>query len=121
MKIKTADLSGISLDWAVTKCLGLEDETLDPVTWLETAYPSRCYDYSTDWSLGGPLIEREGISIRLWIDDGWCAHNEPEGSEENGCGYVGTSGGTSLIAAMRCYVASKMGDEIEIPDELLEN
>jgi hypothetical protein len=25
---------------------------------------------------------------------------------------------TPLIAAMRCYVASKMGDEIELPEEL---
>jgi hypothetical protein len=31
-------------------------------------------------------------------------------------GYV--VGPTPLIAAMRCYVASKMGDEIELPEEL---
>jgi hypothetical protein len=28
-------------------------------------------------------------------------------------------GHTPLIAAMRCYVASKLGDEVEIPQELL--
>lgn len=28
-------------------------------------------------------------------------------------------GPTPLIAAMRCYVASKLGDEVEIPEELL--
>jgi hypothetical protein len=27
-------------------------------------------------------------------------------------------GDTPLIAAMRCYVASKLGDEVEIPKEL---
>ena len=27
-------------------------------------------------------------------------------------------GPTPLIAAMRCYVASKLGDEVEVPDEL---
>jgi hypothetical protein len=31
--------------------------------------------------------------------------------------YEGT-GSTPLIAAMRCYVASKLGDEVEIPKEL---
>ena len=28
-------------------------------------------------------------------------------------------GPTPLIAAMRCYVASKLGDEVEVPVELL--
>lgn len=28
-------------------------------------------------------------------------------------------GPTPLIAAMRCFVASKLGDEVEVPDELL--
>jgi hypothetical protein len=27
-------------------------------------------------------------------------------------------GPTPLIAAMRCYVASKLGDEVELPEEL---
>lgn len=27
-------------------------------------------------------------------------------------------GPTTLIAAMRCYVASKLGDEVEVPEEL---
>lgn len=28
-------------------------------------------------------------------------------------------GPTPLIAAMRCYVASKLGDEVDIPEELI--
>jgi hypothetical protein len=33
--------------------------------------------------------------------------------------YISESEGpTPLIAAMRCYVASKLGDEVEIPSEL---
>jgi hypothetical protein len=31
---------------------------------------------------------------------------------------IQTDGPTPLIAAMRCYVASKLGDEIDIPEEL---
>jgi hypothetical protein len=28
-------------------------------------------------------------------------------------------GPTPLIAAMRCYVASKLGDEVDVPEELM--
>lgn len=30
------------------------------------------------------------------------------------------SGPTPLIAAMRCYVASNLGEEVEIPEEVLK-
>jgi len=33
-------------------------------------------------------------------------------------GWTNASGPTPLIAAMRCFVASKVGDEVEIPDIL---
>ena len=29
-------------------------------------------------------------------------------------------GPTPLIAAMRCFVASKLGDEVDVPDELIK-
>ena len=32
---------------------------------------------------------------------------------------LGVEGDTPLMAAMRCYVASKLGDDVEIPEELL--
>ena len=83
MKIKTSELQGAALDWAV--------ELIDGWQW--------CHDYSTNWGHGGPIIEREGIEI--------C----PIGNGE-------FYGDTPLIAAMRCYVASKLGDEVEIPEEL---
>jgi hypothetical protein len=64
--------------------------------------------YSRKWEAGGPIIEREGIAIgKSW--KGWKAFTETSGGE----------GPTPLIAAMRCYVASKMGDTIEVPEELL--
>lgn len=73
------------------------------------------YHPSTDWSQGGPIIERERIDI---VSDpngtaGWMALTYVNFSK------VFKSGPTPLIAAMRCYVASKLGDEAEIPEELL--
>jgi hypothetical protein len=66
---------------------------------------------STDWAAGGSIIEREKIALNHSAKvDVWFAENYAETKHE--CGK------TPLIAAMRCYVASKLGDEVEIPEEL---
>jgi hypothetical protein len=105
--MKTSELTGAALDWAVAKCEGYR---LDLV-------PEDSYTPSTDWSQGGPIIEREGISIVQQGDAAeWVAsvynHHEDDW-------HLHTNGPTPLIAAMRCYVASKLGDDINIPEELL--
>ena len=100
MKVKTSELTGATLDWAV----GQADECdLAPV------------EYSTRWEFAGPIIEREGIDLQyqggetdVWAADIFNADSMIYGD-------------TPLVAAMRCYVASKLGDEVEVPDELLEN
>jgi hypothetical protein len=75
---------------------------------------------STDWAQGGPIIEREGIAVDCERSSGrvsgWVACNEVAG-DENWDANV-HYGPTPLVAAMRCYVASKLGDEVEIPEEL---
>jgi len=65
---------------------------------------------SNVWQDGGPIIEREGIALYLYGNSEWNAHI---GGKES-------VGSTPLIAAMRCHVANKMGDEVEVPDELME-
>ena len=107
--MKTSELTGAALDWAVAKCEGI-DYGKDDVR-FRGAYARK---YSTEWAQSGPLIEREGISV-AYIDDNiadgaWFASTV--GGDEN------TEGPTPLIAAMRCYVASKLGDTVEIPEEL---
>ena len=64
--------------------------------------------YSTNWSQGGPIIEREGITLRCGLH-GWDAELEEFDAISHGP--------TPLIAAMRCYVCSIMGDVVEIPEE----
>ena len=102
MKVKVSELQGAALDWAVNQ---IEECCDDPFTPM----------FSTDWAQGGPIIEREEISLETMAHD------------EHGDGWLATSvrfavymefAPTPLVAAMRCYVASKMGDEIEIPEEL---
>lgn len=113
MKIKTSGLSDIQLCWAVAFLDGwLEeaDDTNDGNEFYESVYMYGSCNYTTDWAQGGPIIERELIAVD-WDHDTWNA------AKDSLNWYV--SGPTPLVAAMRCYVQSKLGDEVEIPEELL--
>ena len=74
MKIKTSELTGAALDWAVAKC------EYDELAAKVIQYPQYSKHY--------PKIE--------------------------------PSTPTPLIAAMRCFVASKIGEEVNVPDELVK-
>jgi hypothetical protein len=118
MKIKTNELTRAALDWAVAKCEGYVVFIKHaPVQVMYTPKGKRSwyiYTPSTDWSQGGPIIEREKIRLdTTWnCEDGyWSARMDTVGGW--------WLGDTPLIAAMRCYVASKLGDEVNIPEELL--
>ena len=71
-------------------------------------------DYSTDWAAGGPIIEREQITIGA-DGGGWCAGKPWD--EEWMSGFI-QRGETPLLAAMRCYCKSCLGDEVDISEEL---
>ena len=111
MKIKTSELTGAALDWAVAKAQNTPVSDSDLVKLVLTM---GYYKTSTDWAQGGPIIEREQILIQPEIGKEGCAN------AWNAISMQGTEdyGPTPLIAAMRCYVASKLGDEVEIPEEL---
>ena len=121
--MKTNELQGAALDWAVAKCEGYACQFDDEVSgawlipqegYLHAEKPLSLMRYSTNWAQGGPIIERE----RLWL--------QPEiGKEGAGNAWYCVAmsahdayGETPLIAAMRCLVASKLGDEIEVPEGL---
>lgn len=112
--MKTSELTGAALDWAVAMAEGENAET------FRLYYANSGYDqlppefhYSTEWEQGGPIIEREKIVVIPPHDDieDWEAYHPTRIHNEE-------YGPTPLIAAMRCYVASKLGEEIEIPKEL---
>jgi hypothetical protein len=111
--MKTYELTGAALDWAVAKCEGQPNE------WMADHKRGYINSPSTDWSQGGPIIEREGISTRWDSADyiGDTLTNVTWSAAPCDEDYSHT-GPTPLIAAMRCYVASKLGDEVEVPDEL---
>jgi len=145
-RIKTDALKGAALDWAVAKC---EGHSLPPFPGRgQTRGPKECwinvspsshetFSPSTDWAQGGPIIGCECIG--LLFDSGSacrkpCWFATPD-DQSTSCGYegevfdsplfmvgecAGMYGPTPLIAAMRCYVASKLGDELDVPAELCE-
>jgi hypothetical protein len=137
MKHKTAELEGPLLEAAVARADGHAEIEID--VWTDGRNPSRkkCqvvlpgedgerywtdYEPSNDWATAGPIIERERISTYAHLDFPcdrppavlmyWVAVVEKlDGSERRG-----VLGQTPLIAAMRAFVASKLGDEVELPD-----
>ena len=118
--MKTAELSGAALDWAVAsiELTGHDDYTNVLMVTVGDDNDWK-YNPSTDWSQAGTIIEREEISISREFLSGrveWAAWTPaPFRDDAEAFGY----GTTPLEAAMRCYVASKLGDEVEVPDDLL--
>ena len=145
MKIKTQELKNTALDWAMAKCENFDtrnnyrcqvidaddieyvfeccaDDDAHAEEQALDAYPNSevheierigLYSPTTNWEQGGPIIEREKISV------GWSfGHDAWEAQIYLTDEMIERYGPTPLIAAMRCYVASKLGDEVEIPDML---
>ena len=99
MNIETSTLTGKALNYAVHHAEGMTG-VLAPV------------NYCGLWVFGGPIIEREGIGINSHLDgDEWFARDYWGMNEQ--------ADEKPLIAAMRCHVASKLGDTVDIPEELV--
>ena len=101
MKIKVSAATNTQLDWLVAKC-----ETKEFFDW-QADPTNNTFSPSIDWAQGGPIIEREKLVIAYEYGLAkWQAYIQGEGAM-----YYGP---TPLIAAMRCFVASKLGDEVEV-------
>lgn len=143
--MKTSELIGPALDWAVAKCEGEAVSVVvvdgEAQVWSnEDIYDNYngqdCYTGRDgtprflrngkpvgvwgnpmpsylDWAQGGPIIERECIDL-------YCDHAGVSWRARKMLGERGPMayGPSPLIAAMRCYVASKLGNKVEIPEEL---
>lgn len=127
-KMRVGSLSGPALDWLVAKAGKYDEGWLQRQ--LENPNPSTraIPAFSTDWAAGGAIIEEEGINASVNFQDsaldgsmiraGWKAcywNNSVNGSS----GFMQWADGpTALIASMRVFVASRLGDEVEVPVEL---
>lgn len=129
--VRTAELTGAALDWAVAVCEGYTNLRLNPHIFdraLIMTPPRKEYgsvylcdlNYSSAWELGGPIIERNEIRIRRNFP---CSQGRewealPSITARGAGGRYGY-GPTPLIAAMRGYATSELGDVVDVPEELL--
>lgn len=121
MKIKTSELTGAALDWAVAKCNGYSGESWQ---WVDEYTNLEGPRYSTDWAQGGPIIDEHEISVLSPYADhpekmtGWLSYSSQRKRLDNRQGPNVGHGPTPLVSAMRCFVTSKQGNEVEVPDGL---
>jgi Protein of unknown function (DUF2591) len=126
MKHKISELEGRLLDWAVSLALGMKYANTGCVPkWFghlpsnDARSTNEPFEPSTDWRHGGPIIERERIGVWAGVEpysgkpapDLWFAEGPGTSAAR-----ARTTGATLLIAAMRAYVASKFGDEADLPE-----
>lgn len=128
MKIKTSELIGATLDWAVAVALGWELERQqdgqfidsDGNRWLagyRQYAPKISFSPSTNWAQCGPLMEHVESLERLGI--GWECRYSP--NQPQRYGLYSATGSTELIAICRAVVACKLGDDVEAPDKLVQS
>ena len=123
MKIKTCELQGPALDYVVAQ---IEEhqwrypwmpEKDGYAAWVsaESGWGNPHPSYSTDWAAGGPIIERERIGLDQppLAKHYWTAFYYLSPSR-----FSRSNGTTPLIAAMRCFVASKLGEEVDVPEAI---
>lgn len=131
VKRKVSELEGAQLDWAVAVAMGCtakmnrhggvdttQQESMRlgiPGDLFHGAFGHGSVRFrpSTYWSQGGPIIERERIPFCPVLDGMWIS--EFVAWEGTGGRKVSLCGPTPLIAAMRAFVARKLGEEVECP------
>ena len=120
--IKVSEATPLQLDWLVAKCEGkngiLHDDGITRCIVIAAASGvyKGTFKPTISWAQGGPIIDLEIDQIsRLNSYPEYTANRFACDLWED-CEAVGP---TMLIAAMRCCAASKLGEEVEVPDELI--
>lgn len=116
--MKTSELTGKALNAAVAVAQGwtLKLNGITPIWEHENGLQTAIYyQPSTDWKQGGPILQEYRIATEPARDTGiWLAWMECFDRPD----YVETNGMTKLQAGMRCFVLSKLGDTVELPEGL---
>lgn len=129
--IKVAEATELQLDWLVAKCKSnpVARHNTGAIFLIDTPWADKSrvkwlaeYSPTKYWAHGGPIIEQEMIwlgpvkymapSVTPLPGREWMAKNLTLAP------YAPAYGSTALVAAMRCYITSKLGDTVEVPEEL---
>lgn len=117
MKVKVSEATNAQLNWMVAKAIGENELFL-----FDLAQGKKNYLPTTDWEHGGAIKYYEGIVDGLvpraaGLPMEWWAsmYRDPEYC----CPGPRSYGPTPLVAIIRCYVESKLGREVDIPEQHL--
>lgn len=111
VEVKTAELIGPALDWAVAT---IESET-EHVQFSALPSSQHYYAPSRKWAQGGPLIEKHRISTEApGVSSGFWTASMPGSALMGVC-----QGPTPLVAGCRRLVREHLGDVVQVPKELL--
>ena len=115
IKVKVSELTGAALDYAVEIAIhDISPTAKHAFAWQYQNEERK--DYSSNWSHGGPLIEKHDVCLAI-VQGQWYAAFDPgyKLSEWDDAG----SGDTPLLAACRAIVTEKLGETIQLPSRLL--
>ncbi|MEX0445232.1 phage protein NinX family protein [Xenorhabdus sp. SGI246] len=124
MKIKTSELTGKALDWAVARVTACDvkiNENKNISATFNGCRYAACWEPSSDWSICGQLIEKyiDDFTHMAFRGDHWVANCRAVRVGDFSI-FKTQTGDTPQIAICRAVVAAQLGDEVEIPDELVE-
>lgn len=132
VEVKTSELIGPALDWAVAKAIGYQvvevppdfhgnnaGEVLAPAGLIESGYrwpnvgrvhpAAFCKNWSVDWEHGGPLFDLYCSALNKSESGWWALAGKRIGEGE-----------TAMVAICRAIVATKFGEVAQVPAELVE-
>lgn len=111
--MRTSDLQGAQLNLWCARAEGWTRDLIVPFQWHHKTNGLYSLEdglqFSSDWALGGPIIERERITL-TWLEHQWFAELAQDRIVVAAPYF---SGSTALEAAMRAYVDSKFGSEVD--------
>ncbi|HIC2884912.1 TPA: phage protein NinX family protein [Morganella morganii] len=113
--VKTSELSGRALDWAVAKSQGIDVFHFGGVV-IER--PGSLYAPSTQWEYCGELLEKNCIELLIY-EDSYCATRTSINPRDD-TDYPRGFGRDYKEAICRFVVLYKLGGTVEIPEELLQ-
>lgn len=140
VKVKTAELTGAALNWAVAQVLGftVKKSAYDTDFWhceeLCQPYwyngPVEDYKPSSDWSHGGPLVDAlmktgkwevvQSVTAGEVAVQNYNSECVPVDGKDWDADILYFSSKSLLIAFCRAFVASERGEEVEVPQDLVE-
>lgn len=115
--IKVSEATNNQLNWLVAKCEGKIAFERNGAVRCRSDYGAVDYWFApaTTWSEMGPIIDREWIAVGRDAGDAQWVSGIPKNDPSKL-----SFGPTPLVAAARCYVASKLGDVVQVPEKLTQ-